>query len=406
MSETLTAPEETSRPHEMIVQGNQLHNAMFGIEEPVKTPEQQAAEQKPVETTPTQEVETKKEEPVVVPETKQEEDFLDEDKYVKEKWGWDNADAGKKELETLRERAAALELTNEESKKILAYLKDGKKKELYQFLHEQEQVEKLISSDLSDEKIASELVKFNIANKNKNLTKEEVDFLFNKKFSIPKEPVQKADELDEDFEARKSEWQVSVSNAKRELIIEAKLAQPELEKLKAQLILPDIKPQVQERQLTQEELDAAKKYDEVYIKSVDESLKGFNGFSVKVKNEAVGLPETTIAYAAVDAEKSLLLNDLTDFAKKGYNSNALFAERWVNDDGTLKTAQIIEDRYLLANKEKIFQKLSEEAANKAIDAYIKSKKQIDIKQTQQQGTAVINKEDKTDADLIRDQFFS
>jgi hypothetical protein len=84
----------------------------------------------------------------------------------------------------------------------------------------------------------------------------------------------------------------------------------------------------------------------------------------------------------------------------------LFAERWVNEDGTLKAAQIIEDRYLLANKDKIFQKLSEEAATKAIDAYIKGKKNIDIKETHQQGTVVITQGDKTEADLVRDQFFS
>lgn len=402
MSETLTAPEQARRPLEITVQGNQVHNAMWGIDE----------EEVKIETATTQETVVEKKEEVVetktepIVETKVEDsNIVDADKYVKENFGWDSIELGKKEISELRERVKELDLPNDESKKILSYIRNGETKKLYQFLHEQEQVERLTTADLSDKNIAAELVKFGIANKNKNLTKDEVEFLFNERFSIPAKPIQ-GDDLDEDYNSKLEAWKNQVANIEKRLVIEGKLAQPELEQLKSKLVLPDIQPQQQEKQLSQEELDAAKKFDEVYLNSVNDSLKNFNGFSVKVKNEAVGLPEISIPYVAIDSEKNSLSQELADFAKNGYNSNSMFAPEWVNQDGTINTRRVAEDRYLLKNRDRILQKVAEEAATKGVEAYIKGKKNIDITQTNQTGTSVINKDDKTELDSVRDQFFS
>lgn len=401
MSETLTLETtDTHRPHETTVQGENLQNQMWGIE-PTANPAVPAAD--PTVVVDPGKSDPKPADPVVV-DPKVDTPAFDESKYVKEKFGWDSADAGKQELETLRERAKALDLTNDESRKMLLYIKEGKRKELYEFLHQQEQVDRLLTSDLSNKDIATELVKFGIS-KNKNLTKDEVNFLFNERFSIPEKPVKELTEVDDDYNARIETWQKQVENIQTRLVIEAKLAQPELEKLKVQIDLPDIQTQVQQPQLTQEALDAAKKYDEAYTSSVTESLKNFNGFSVKVKNEAVGLPEISIPYATTDADKTLLNQELMAFANANYNTNSLF-KSWLNEDKSINTKQVAEDRYLLANRDKIFQKLTEEAASKAIDAYVKGKKNININETNVQQTAVINKEDKTEMDTVRDQFFS
>jgi hypothetical protein len=203
-----------------------------------------------------------------------------------------------------------------------------------------------------------------------------------------------------------NDWRERVTTVEMKRVVAAKMAIPELEQLKAKLVLPDIQPQQQQKQLSQEELDAVKKFDEAYLNSVNDSLKDFNGFSVKVKNEAVGLPEISIPYVAIDSEKGYLSQELTDFAKNGYNSNSLFASEWVNEDGSINTKRIAEDRYLLKNRDRILQKVAEEAATKGVEAYIKGKKNIDINQNNQQGTAVINEEDKTEMDLVRDKFFS
>lgn len=398
MSEVLTEPI-THRPHEITVQGQELNNQMWKLGEPV-------IQQEPKKDDPVIVQEPVKVDPPVVIEPKKDEPAFDENKFIKDKFGWDNADAGKQELEGLRNRVKELDLTSEDGKKILTYLKEGKTKDLYNFLHEQEQVNRLVTSDLSDKNIATELVKFGISNKNKNLKPDEVDFLFNERFALPEKPVQGVSELDDDFTPRMDAWKKQVENVEKRLVIEAKLAQPELEQLKAKLILPDIEPQVKQKQPTQEELDADSKFAEAYLKSVDESLKNFSGFSVMVKNEAVGLPEVAVPYMVTDAEKTSLSQELNDFSKNGYNANSLFAQRWVNEDKTLNTKQIAEDRYLLQNRDKIFQKLAEESANKAIDAYIKGKKNIDINQTNVQQTAVITKDDKTEMDTLRDSFFS
>lgn len=310
---------------------------------------------------------------VKVEETK--EVIFDEDKYVKEKWGWDNAEAGKKEIESLKERASALDLTNEESKKVLSYIKEGKTKDLYKFLHQQEEVDRLATSDLTNEKTAAELVKFGISNKNKNLSPEEVDFLYNRKFNIPSKPIQDAvNETDDEYAEKVIAWEGRVKDIKTELVIEAKLAQPELEKLKTELVLPDIQKPV-DLQAQQKELQRAEAATKKYLDTLESDFKKFNGYEIKYKDEEVEIP---VSFTISEEDRVSLKNELKDFDPIGFIDS-----RWFDKDGTPNILAIMDDMTLLRKKEVVLQKMVNEIGSKMREHYIKIKGQVSVNGSQQ-----------------------
>lgn len=389
---TDTVQEPETRPHETTFSGEQFLNNMWGVEPAARTEVQ---------------------EPPVTPEPPKQETKIEPEPpkpWIAE-FGWENEDAAKAEIAELRklketpQTPAEIKFENEQSKQIYELLKDGKAKEVKQFLETQERLDSYLSSEI-DDKTAAEIIKMGMQLKYKDLTQSEIDYKFNKEFGLPKEPVQQLDELDEDFQIRKESWQEKVNEIQLERKIEAKLLKPELEKQKAQLVLPDISQQQVQKPPTQEELEAAKKYEAAYLQSVESSLKEFNGISVKVKNEDVGLPEISIDYSVLDTEKAALSQTMKDFAQAGFDANSLFAQRWVNEDQTLNTKLIAEDRYWLENRDKIVSKMTAEAATKAVEAYIKGKKNININEVGTPQTRTLAGEDKDFMDRLRDKVFS
>src|SRR5436190_3069820 len=314
--------------------------------------------EEPKSETPEVKVDIKEEKPAVVQQEvkvdEPKEEIFDEDKYVKDKWGWDNAEVGKKEVEALRERAKALDLTDEESRKDLSYIKEGKKKDLYNFLHQQEQVEKLVTSDLTNKSVAAELVKFSIGNKNKNLSPDEVDFLFNERFSIPSKPVQ-GDDLDEEYNPKVEAWKKQVENVEKRLVIEAKLAQPELEKLKTELVLPDIQKPV-DTEAQQKELQRVEGLAKRYQETLESDFKKFNGYEIKYKDEEVEIP---VSFTISDEEKISLKNELKDFDPIDF-----IGKRWFSEEGTPNITAIMDDMTLLRKKEVVLQKMVNEVGSK------------------------------------------
>ena len=401
MSETQTLaqtlPEQetqTQSRQEVTIPLGSLGNNFFGVETPKEEePENvQVEETKPAATTEVKTEEVKVETPAAT-------------EWYKD-LGFENPDVAKTEISKLKEqKPTEIKFENEQSKQIYELLQQGKSKEVKQFLETQEKLDAYLSAEVNSQ-TAEDIIKLGMSLKYKDLTPSEINYKFNKEYGIPREPVQGADELDEDFQTRKSEWSEKVKEIEMTRTIEAKLAKPELEKHKSQLVLPEIGTQAtQQKPPTQEELEAGKKFDDAFIQSVDNTIKDFNGFSVKVKNEAVGLAETSIDYLIPEAEKQLLASEVKGFVEQGYDANSVFAQRWVNPDKTLNTKLMSEDRYWLTNRDKILQKVANDSATKAIDTYLKGKKNIDINETNQQGTTQINKEDKTELDVVRDQFF-
>jgi len=354
----------------------------------VEKPEQAEASQT--------EIPTEQKQETVSQETKQEEEIFDADEYLKRELGFDNWDAAKNEfaeLKKLRESAKTpeeIKFANDESKKFFEYAKDeSKRRELYNLLDEQFKIEKVISKEVTDANVAAELIKLKMQfeNKDKGLSPEDVEFLFNQQYSFPSKPIQSELQTDDEYNEQVREWQNHVDILTRKMMIEAKLAKPELSKYKQELVLPDINKPTNETQqgVSQEELTALRN---AYIQSLDGALKDFNGYNVTAligNNGEVKLP---ISYTVTNEEKTAQKAML-----EGFNMDAYLEKRWLHEDGKHNSKQLADDIYLLENKDKVFQKIANDAASKALENYLKSKSNTNI--NGRTGTGTFNPDAKT-----------
>jgi len=91
-----------------------------------------------------------------------------------------------------------------------------------------------------------------------------------------------------------------------------------------------------------------------YLKALNGSYQNFKGFSVTAKDGDVQLPvEYTINPEELSASKQELEN---------LNVDAFFESRWFDEKGDPNITLMQEDLYLLRNRDKIFQKIANEAA--------------------------------------------
>lgn len=316
----------------------------------------------------------------------QSEEIYDADEYLKQKLGFDNWDSAATQIEELRnskDSKSSFQFENEESRKYYEYAKDLKEDELLSFLQDKKKIERLSNAEIKDTNTAAEIIKLSMYQKNKELDQSEIDFLFNERFQKPTKPEQGYDELDADYETKVANWENRVNEIEKKLIIEAKLAKPELEKIKSNLILPDINPKQPEYTPSQEDLAAQKRYMDNYYGAVDSTIKEFEGFNVAVKDEGV---DFSVAYVPSDEEKQIVSKQMKEFAENNLDANMLFAERWVNDDGSINVKQMTKDLFLIQNEGKISQKYVNDAANKRLAMHLKKQSNIDISSTNQSGT--------------------
>ena len=159
------------------------------------------------------------------------------------------------------------------------------------------------------------------------------------------------------------------------MMIEAKLAKPELEKLKSELTLPDIKRESQSQGLTQEELEAQAKFVDSFKQSAKNALNSFDGFNVMVKDEEVEIP---LSYAVSQEEKSAIEAQIAQFAESNFDANAILADRWLTENGELNTNQVIRDLALLQSDGKISQKFVNDAASKRLAEHIRRTSNISV----------------------------
>ncbi len=163
----------------------------------------------------------------------------------KEKFGYQNPEEAIKEIEEFRASKAnppappEIKFENEASQKLFEAIKAGKTDDVQKILEQQHRYEHLTSVEVSQD-TAPDIIKAAMQAKYPDLTQKEIDFKFNKQYGYPKEPTQGEKEYDEDFEARKKEWEEKVSEIDMERIIEAKAARPALAEAKQKLVLPEI----------------------------------------------------------------------------------------------------------------------------------------------------------------------
>jgi len=380
---TETQVQETSTEKQSDI-STQLQDAIWG-DKPITAPT--------TITTETKVEEVKKEEPKV--EVPQE--------WYKE-FEWQDETTAKSEIKKLRETKPQEELkfANDDSKKFFDYLKEGKEDDVYSYLSQKKTIEKLLSGEV-DDKNAADIIKFSLKNKFSEFTDVDVERKFNRQFGLPKEPSIKIDELDEEFKVRHDEWKEKVSEIKADMLLEAKTIKPDLTKLKSELVLPDIQknnPEVK-REPTQEEIAAFTKQKEGFLQATNLFLNEFNGFSTQVKDKDV---DYNVSYGASQEEKVLASQIAKEFAESGFDANAIFVKDWLNPDGTLNVQRVIEDKILLATKDKVFHKIANDAANQRLELYLKDKKNIRIDGGGGQDFGA-NQQNKNESEKLQEQFW-
>ena len=315
----------------------------------------------------------------------------DANEYIKMQLGFDDWDTARSQLDELKKfresNPGEIKFNDDQSRLLYEYIQEKKEDDLVNFLQEKKKVERLYNADVKDASTAAEIIKLSMYQKNKDLDASEIDFLFNEKFSMPPKPEQMSDEYDSDYERRVASWENRVNEIEKRLVIEAKLAKPELEKYKSAYVLPELRTQAAYDGPTQEELEARQKVVELFSSSVDTAVNSFDGFTATVRDEGV---DFNVAYIPSYEEKQVVAQQLKSLAENNLNVNALFADRWVNDDGTVNIQQVTKDLFLLQNEGKITQKYVNEAANRRLAMHLKNQSNINFTNQSQSNTFAPN----------------
>jgi hypothetical protein len=316
---------------------------------------------------PPQQEETKVEEPSSVSKPLS----FDPNQFVKERFGYESVEEAEQEFKKLKEKPS-FEFKDDVSKTLFDAIREGKADDVYEVLNQQKRLEKLTTAELNVD-LAAEIVKANIKNKHKDLSTEDVDLLFYDQFYVPLKPEQGYDETDEDYAVKVNQWKSQADYIERKLMIEAKVVRPELAKLKSEIVLPDIYNEAGRQAQSQADEEMMQQARSIYEKTLDSDFQSFNGFNVSVKDADVEIP---ISFNVGEEERLAMKNDLKDF-----DSDSYFENRWFTEDGKPNVQQIMADKYLLENREKIFSKIANEAASQRLLAHLKNNGNININQT-------------------------
>lgn len=323
---------------------------------------------------------------------------------------FNDEETAKTEIQRLKQIKPQEEIkfANDQSKQFYDYWKEGKLDEANEMWSRNKQLEKLTSGEVTEAN-AADIIKASLKNKYKEFSDADVDRKFNKQYSIPKEPVfDDTKETEDEFKVKHQEWAEKVSEIKADILLDAKIAKPELEQLKAKLVLPDIaaiNPNIQsQKQPTPEELEADKKAKDTWVKAATNSATEFKGFSTIAKykdgDKDIEIP---VSYGLSDEEKKYLNTKLTAFAESNFDPYTILKERWVDENGNDKLDTVVKDLSWLLFGEAAAQKFATEAANQRLEIYLKDKKNININGINQ--GQEVSLEIKTPSQIIAEKFW-
>lgn len=282
----------------------------------------------------------------------------------KEKFGYDTPETAIKEIEELRAYKATpvvaeVKFENETSEKIYKALVAGKTSELYTYLDQESKIDRLVSADLNKD-TAADIVKLGMQLKYKDLTADEINYKFNKQFAIPPKPVMSASEDQEDYDARVQAWEAVATDKQMELMIEAKLAKPDLQSTKQKLVFPDIQAPTDpnyaqyQKMLADNEkaaADAEVEYKKLTPKSAETRIN-FNDEANKIAFEFQYEPSPEDFVKAVQ----------TTVDEKA------FWKMFDNPDGTPNRAKFLRVINYAMNEEKVLMEAMKQAKNATIKA--------------------------------------
>lgn len=312
----------------------------------------------------------------------EQEEILEPEAWMKREFNVDNAETLRqqlKEYKELKEKPAISEykFENEDSQRLAEAISKGDRKEVLRILQTQQQVENLASADVNDE-TAESIIKLGLKLKHNDLTDAEINHKFNKQYGIPKEPIKGEFDDDTEFEQKHEAWKERVAEIKMDKIIEAKTMKPELLKANSELKLPEINKDIKSAtaEPTPEELEKFNQAKDSFLQSAKQTVEGFNGFNVQVKDKDV---DFSVGYTPSIEEKTLITEKLNTLAESGFDANAIFAERWYdNATQTFKTDQMTKDLSRMLLGENADKKLAFDSANKRMEVFLKEKKNVSV----------------------------
>lgn len=284
----------------------------------------------------------------------------------KEKFGYETPEAAIQDIERLRAfeaqpRTPEFTVPDEESARILKALAAGKKEDVWKALDHEMRIDRLLNADVNKDS-AVDIVKMGMALKYKDLTPDEINYKFNKQFSIPPKPTQTLEEEDADFQQRLSVWQEQANDKQMELMIEAKLAKPELQNAKGKLEIPDIETPVDEGYIQyQKMLEESAKQDAetkaAYQKLTPQAIETKLNF----KDEA-----NKIAFEfqyQPDAEKFKKAVEIA-------SDSDLFWKTFMNSDGSPNRTLFLESIMYALDKQNLLMSAMNQAKNATIKAQL------------------------------------
>lgn len=295
--------------------------------------------------------------------TQEEIQTIELDEYFRNEFGLPSNELKEKwnkfrDYETNPPAAPEIKWENDESKRFYDLLRENKRDEIREFLNQQYQIDRLEKLNIDNVSSAAEVLKTNLQFKNKNLSPDDIAFMIEESYARPSKPLQEIDETEDEYKLRFSQWEQQVQRIDRKMIIDAKLAQNEIPSYKSHIVLPDIpQPQVQQTGPSQEDLAAMEAGRRAYLNAVASDYQKFNGFTVTAKDGDAQLP---ISYV-VDPQENVATRQLLE----NFNTDTFFSNRWFDENGTPKVTAMQEDLYLLQNRDKIFQKIANEAVAQA-----------------------------------------
>lgn len=282
----------------------------------------------------------------------------------KNKFGYENQEAAFKEIEELRAfkaqpRNPEFTVPDDDSAAILRALAAGKKEDVYKFLHHEMQIERLLTGDVNKDS-AAEIVKMGMQLKYKDLTPDEINYKFNKQFSLPSEPKQSELEEDADYQSRVASWKDQVMDKQMELMIEAKMVKPELHNAKGKLTIPEIATPVDEGYAQYQQMLAQKAQDDTVTK------EAYKALTPKAIETRINFKDES---NKIDFEYQYE-PDVEGFAKAVQTAcdADLFWQTFAKPDGTPDREKFLDAIYYVNNKEKVLTSAMNQAKNATIKA--------------------------------------
>jgi hypothetical protein len=260
---------------------------------------------------------------------------------------------------------------DENSKVIYDYIREGKLKELNDFLSVQTQD----YSSKSQDQLVAEFLKA----QNPEWTTEDIEDEMSSTYGLG---------LDEDLLTDQERRAYG-----RKLKADAKEALQFFESKKSEIKLPNLNPKSNEPVIDQEALQAqAEEAYKAWESSVSESMKDFNKISIALRENE------QFDFAVGEDVSNSLIEDMKMLGK----DVSVFFKPYISEDGKVNARKLAEDMTFLRNKEAIVRSAVTQQVAKAQDDWLKG-----IKNTQMSpnpSAPVIQKNDDI-ADFIANKLF-